>query len=1028
MLELAIMKELTRRQQINKISFNRREMFNILQAVRSTCKKPSKKKGLQKWIAIFLSSWLVALTLGSPSTAVLIAANASAHFQNSTAASATSLPTLARLAASPADSVAANRSGNIAASEPANSAPANITTDDISAGILAFEQGQIRNAIAQWQSALSQLPSTAPNHHLTRAYLLSNLATAYQQLGQIEQSQQALGTSLNIINRWPDNERTPAYWEISARVLNTQGQSQWQQGLTQEALTTRQQAEQHYRQATQREESSPISIQVGLILSQINQALALQELGFNAQAVQQLNALIEQIPALSLSVQLSATKELGKALRRIGELSSAQSILSAALAVKNSRTADASDSTLAEQRQALQLELGHTARALSHRAIAIGQIRPAQDYTDQALSYYTTAGQRAPSNNPLLQVQAQLNQLSYLIETGQLAAATAFWPSIQLTALPLSRASTEAHISYAHSLNCLRAPATTACTKTEWQEAQQEISSSAPTASALPFTPQQQEKMLGALTTAIAQAKALNDSLLEIYAIGELGHTYELTNQSNEAIRLTRQALALLEGKQMPEIAYRWQWQLARLYRDSTDTTNQARIAYEQALSSLAAVRQNLLLVDPQVQFSFRDNVEPVYREFVELLVGNTISSDTTINAQSVKLKTVNLKTDTSTTEPSQQDLELAVQTLDALQLTELENFLGCNLSQLVTLSAPQSDPKAIKLYPIILSNQLTTIVDVPGQPLTLRTVAIDKATVESTLKSLRDNLVLPGKTPNVLNAAQQLYSWLIEPVTPILAANPQIETLVFVPDGPLRNIPMGVLYDGEQYLIEKDYAIAIAPQLDLFAPRSAPQQLKVLRGGIGLPQTVRGQSFPPIELIQAELNQIPDELTVAQPLINENFTQPNIEAQLAKETYSAIHWKTHGVFSSSPGETFLVAYQDGITANELSTLVRSASQQQAEPLELLVLSACATAQGDRRAVLGLAGIAVRAGTRSTLSTLWRADDGANTELMASFYEGLGNGLTKAQSLQKAQKMLLSEVGYPAPYYWASYVLVGNWL
>ena len=971
---------------------------------------------LRKWIAGFLTGWLITLTMGHPSLAFLSPSrslNATSHVSSE--------PTLTRLAALPIDRAITN-GGHVISDAPAHTS---IPTDDITAGIAAFENGQFVDAITHWQTAIAQLPANSEADRLTQAYLLSNLSAAYQQIGQVDQSRSALSDGLEIIDSWPASERGPAYWEISARILNTKGQSQWQQGLTQEALTTWQQAEQHYRQATPTETSSstaqPASLQAGLVLSQINQALARQELGFNAQAVQQLNALTAQLPALSLSVQLSATKELGKALRRVGELTAAQSLLTTALTVENSKNT----SILAEQRQAIQLELGHTARALSHRAVAIGQTRLAQDYANQALDDYAAVSQLATSSNPSLRVRAQLNQLSYLIELGELSMAQTVWPGIQLTSLPLSRASIEAHISYAHSLNCLRAPTTTACTKTEWQEA-----TGIPTPSSQAFSAEQQRTMLSALTTALAQAKTLEDPLLEVYAIGELGHAYELSEQKAEAIRLTHQALARLEGKQMPEIAYRWQWQLARLYRGSSTTLDQANIAYQQTLSSLADVRQNLLLVDPQIQFSFRDNVEPIYREFVELLLNPQPANSPVASASTVGLsKSTAAPIPTALTpEPSQDALKLAVQTLDSLQLTELENFLGCNLSQLISLSMPESDPNAVKLYPIILPQQLATIVDVPGQPLRLRSVAVDQATIESAIASLRDNLVIPGKTPSVLVAAQQLYSWLIEPILPILEANPQIETLVFVPDGPLRNVPMGVLYDGEQYLIEKDCAIAIAPQLDLFAPHNTPQQLRVLRGGIGLPQTVRGQQFPPIALIQAELNQIPDNFTVSQPLINENFTQSNIETQLAKGNYSAIHWKTHGVFSSNPSETFLVAYQDGITANELSSLVRSASQQQAEPLELLVLSACETAQGDRRAVLGLAGIAVRAGTRSTISTLWRADDGANTELMASFYKGLNDGLTKAQSLQQAQKMLLNEVGYPAPYYWASYVLVGNWL
>ncbi|MEL6552246.1 MAG: CHAT domain-containing protein [Cyanobacteria bacterium J06621_11] len=917
-------------------------------------------------------------------------------------------------------------------------------TNDITDGIRAFEAGQFSAAIAHWQQALTS--TTAP---LSRAYLLSNLANAHQRLGETSLAQSTLAESLALIENRPDENRSDAgqsshqaYWEVSARVLNTQGQIQWHQGQSAAALASWQSAESHYRKV-----SSQQSAQNSLLQTQINQALALQDLGFNAKAVLQLNQLSQQLPALPSSLQLTLARELGKAMRRVGEANSAKSLLTTALTAKAAPETESNTATYNQlSRAQIQLELGHTLRSLSHSAIALGEMAEANRDAELALSYYAQAASQpnsatnaATNQIALLRTQAQLNQLSYLIEIGRLSAAQAVWPDIELATLPVGRASTEAHVSYAHSLNCLRSPSANSCTKKEWQEGL--TNSKAENFASATTADQIQTSLLQSLTTAIEQAKALSDPLMESYATGELGHAYELTKQQTEAIRLTKQALSLLEGKQMPEVSYRWEWQLGRLYRNSPQAFSlkrqatellsqqkykkqteqqterqtlsdftQAISAYQKAIESLSSARQNLILVDPQVQFSFRDNVEPVYREFVSLLLDATQAGSN--NTQPI----------------SQQNLKLAVKTLDALQLTELENFLGCDLSQVVTLSTTGTDPNAVKIYPIVLPRQLAIIIEPPNQPLVLKTIEVSQPTIEETLTSLRENLTLPGKTPAVLTAASQLYDWLIAPIESVIENNQQIETLVFVPDGLLRNVPMGVLYDGQQYLVEKDYAIAIAPQLDLFAPRRAPEPLKILRGGIGLPQIVRGQTFPPIELIQAELDQIPNELTVSKPLLNEAFTQSNIEEQLASETYSAIHWKTHGVFSSDPGETFLVAYQDGITANELSTLVRSASEQQSEPLELLVLSACETAQGDRRAVLGLAGIAVRAGTRSTLSTLWRADDGANTELMASFYQGLETGLTKAQSLQQAQKKLLSEIGYPAPYYWAPYVLVGNWL
>lgn len=881
-------------------------------------------------------------------------------------------------------------------------------------GIDAYDNGSFSDAIARWKTALS----TVDDRNLSRAYILSNLATAYERLGQRSAAQAALSESLDIVQSWPTEDS--AYWEVSARVLNTQGQVLWQSGQTQQALDAWQQAEAHYRAV-----APTAAPTVGLVSSQINQALALQELGFNAKAARQLTQLRYIVANAPLQVQLVTLRELGKALRRVGDLAAAQTVLTDGIEQANS--GGAVDSALEPLIASLNLELGHTLRSLSHRAIAIGKTDPAQRYAEQTLQYYSAVSSSTePSpDSTLIGAQAQLNQLSYLIETGQLASAQMLWPQIRLDALPAGRDRTEAHISYAHSLICLQAPASVACTQREWRENALTFSSESRSESAADaFRPRRLtdtvawERIGTTLQTAVRQAQALSDPLLEAYALGELAHAYELTEQWPEAIRLTTEALTLIEGQSLPEVAYRLEWQLGRLYRDAAPATSQisqrALSSYQQAITSLSAVRRNLLAIDPQAQFSFQDSIEPLHREYVALLISRSQETnkaplhDHAFSEQSL--------------------LNSAVQALDALQLTELENFLGCDLSQLIRLNETAIDLKAAKIYPILLPDQLAIIINIPGQPLALRTVEAPQTELETTLRTLRRNLALPGQTPAVLTDARQLHQWLIDPLQPILSDNPQIETLVFVPDGLLRNIPMGVLYDGEKYLVEGPYAIAISPQLSLFSPRPTPAQLKVLRGGVDIAQTIRGQRFPPIELVQAELNQIPAALTVAPPLLNEAFTQANIEQQLANFRYSAIHWKTHGVFSADPAETFLVAYQEGITANELSALLQSARLQQLEPIELLVLSACETAQGDRRAVLGLAGMSVRAGARSTLSTLWRADDGANTQLMSIFYQGLSQGLTKAQALQAAQKALLTEAGYPAPYYWASYVLVGNWL
>jgi CHAT domain-containing protein len=92
-------------------------------------------------------------------------------------------------------------------------------------------------------------------------------------------------------------------------------------------------------------------------------------------------------------------------------------------------------------------------------------------------------------------------------------------------------------------------------------------------------------------------------------------------------------------------------------------------------------------------------------------------------------------------------------------------------------------------------------------------------------------------------------------------------------------------------------------------------------------------------------------------------------------------------------------------------------------------LSACQTAAGDNRATLGLAGLAVKSGARSTLATLWAVDDAATSAFMVQFYKEIARGgITKAEAVRQAQLFLLKQPALEHPYYWAPFVLVGNWL
>lgn len=155
-------------------------------------------------------------------------------------------------------------------------------------------------------------------------------------------------------------------------------------------------------------------------------------------------------------------------------------------------------------------------------------------------------------------------------------------------------------------------------------------------------------------------------------------------------------------------------------------------------------------------------------------------------------------------------------------------------------------------------------------------------------------------------------------------------------------------------------------------------------------------------------------------------FKPKSLEEAIKSQPFKIVHIATHGTFSSSPDYTFVLAYEKRINVDQLSELIRSREENRFEPIELLIFSACKTASGDKRAVLGIAGISVRVGARSTVASLYIVNDNSTSLLIKKFYKELSN-VTKAEALHRAQLYLLGKRGYDKPKYWASYVLVGDW-
>mgnify|MGYP005850807465 CR=1 FL=1 len=503
------------------------------------------------------------------------------------------------------------------------------------------------------------------------------------------------------------------------------------------------------------------------------------------------------------------------------------------------------------------------------------------------------------------------------------------------------------------------------------------------------------------LAETIQQTQSLGDRRAESYALGSLGHLYETQSQWRDAQTVTEAALLLAQSSNDADIAYRWQWQLGRILAAQSNREG-AIAAYQTAIATLQSIRSDLVAINLEVQFSFQESIEPIHRELVSLL----LTSD-------------------STGKSSPNDLETARTVIESLQQAELENFFREACLDLQPVAIDQIDQRAAVFYPVILSDRLEVIVRLPNQPLQhfSTTIAFDEMdrTTAQFRQLLTSRLVSMSR---LLPLAQQLYDWLLRPVAADLDAS-GVETLVFVLDGTLRNLPMSALHDGDRFLIER-YSIALTPSLQLLAPQSLEQQqVQVLVAGL----TEARQGFAPLPGVQIELEDIQQQIP-SQVLLNQSFTRETFQQAVAANPSPIVHLATHGQFSSNLDETFILTWNDRINISQLRALLQQTDLNRSVPVELLVMSACQTAVGDRQAILGLAGIAVQAGARSTIASLWSVDDQSTSELMAALYRELAKGtVTKAEALRQAQLSILNNPEYrQRPFYWAAFVLLGNWL
>ncbi|MGF1492930.1 MAG: CHAT domain-containing protein [Microcoleaceae cyanobacterium] len=925
-------------------------------------------------------------------------------------------------------------------------------------------------AVDLWQQLARQF--STKGDRLNQAMALSNLSLTYQQLGEWEAAATAIDQSLGLLNPLAESSDQQ---RILAQTLDIQGRFYSETGQEQKAVETWQRAADLYQDNQNR---------ASLSQNLMNQAQVLQNMGLYPRVCRTLLQSLEIEFSLNQGCNLteSVLQQLAdvpdsalkfEGLRRLGNIQRITGALSqprvlgvlASEATEESVRADLrpdSKSLLTASLQVAErlnnpqavavahLSLGNTERAIAKRDYLrevndgdphLAKQAKYQNYIEkleqQALRQYQLAATQATS--PSTKLQAQLNQLSLSTESydfvlndpeafsdfstrSQVLTEAARWKSLEKTVadLPASRSNLYEKVNYADSLIRLYEISNSSQMPPQLQT---ELQTQEPT----------QAEIEGMLQTALAQSQNLVDRKAEAHSLGTLGSFYEKLGNLDKAAakpetavkqwamaeKFTTAALEIAPAYTSPDIAYQLSWQLGRVRDAQRDPNSSADLkrtiaAYQNSFETLQALRSDLVAINPEVQFSFRESVEPVYRQLVDLQLqlAEQLQADGNEPELQVQMQAVR-------------------QVIESLQVAELNNFFrdACVDAnpRLIDRVAQESKTAAV-IYPIVLPDRMDVIVSLPTDPdptFKLYKTSVKERNLNETVRDLYS--FLANQRAGFKTGSKQVYDWLIRDIEPELAAN-QVDTLVFVLDGILRKIPMAALYDGEQYLVEK-YTIALTPGLQLLNPQPISRQdLKALLGGASQAESFTAENLNELPGVDEELQTISTILDEPETRQNEQFTRENLRQLLNKVPFPVVHLATHGQFSSDKDETFILDFNGRINAEDFDNLLRKPDEK--NPIELLVLSACETAEGDDQAALGLAGIAIRAGARSTVASLWNVSDNSTARLMADFYAQLADPqrqANKAQALQIAQEELLSDPATQHPYYWAPFVLVGNW-
>jgi len=503
------------------------------------------------------------------------------------------------------------------------------------------------------------------------------------------------------------------------------------------------------------------------------------------------------------------------------------------------------------------------------------------------------------------------------------------------------------------------------------------------------------------LTEAKTSAISLDNKILISYSYSKMVELYTIENKFSDAIYFNKRALFFAE-QENSELWFKLKSQYAKLQKHN-DNINDQTTTYQCIIDKFNKNRQVFFKGYRSKQLSFYNKIRPVYLELADILLSNVEPKN------------------------SEEMFQKAINTIENLKKIEIEDFFKdeCIKNNKANILY-RTIPGTALIYPILFYDRLELLLILPDT-IKQKSVSVSFDEVTEKIKDLFKNLAnVTSNWNQYLYEYIKLYEWIIEPIESDLESY-NIETLILAPDGPLRSIPFSALHDGNNFLIEK-YAIVTIPAITLTSDKTdLTNSPNILINGLSEARF----NFEPLKYVKNEIDEIINivKSNSNNVLMNKEFTLNNIETRLLQKHYSIVHIASHAQFSNTLEETFILSYDEKITMKDLETLINISKKAEGK-IDLLVLSACQTAQGDDRAYLGLAGIAARAGVKNVVASLWKVEDEATSIMMKEFYGQISSSdISISKALQCAQMYFIQddmlESKYKRPFFWAPFLVIG---